>query len=477
MSETQNIEPEAPGSEPRPAIRRVDLTQGGLRRGIFMLAWPIVLSSAQQWVMGVADVKMVGYLGPEAIAAVGMAGNAFFTFMVIMLAVSTGTQVLVAQYTGQRDHAKVSAVARQSIIMTVAATLLLMTPLGLIFSRAILRLMGADDAVIADALPYMQLMFAGTIFMNLNFILGAILQGAGDTITPLLILVGINVTHIFCNWLFIFGIGPFPRLGVAGAAWGVIISRALGVAVATWALTSGRFAVHVAWRESWALHLPTWGKTLYIGLPNALQGLARNLSFTVMYKVLTLAAAGGAAGTAAVAAFTIAGQIRGVSIMAGLAMMGAAMTVVGQNCGAQQLDRAERGGWWTTRISMGFSLVAVAIYVAFARVLVRAFTDDAMTLAVGIPALRILAIGEPALVGGMALAGALRGAGDTWAPLWASLLSTTILSPVIAYILALNLSMGPTGVWLGYVIGMTLGLVILGLMFRSGRWKRLRIAT
>ena len=421
--------------------------------------------------MGVADIKMVGSLGPQAIAAVGMASSAIFTFMVIIFAVATGTQVLVAQYTGQRDPAKVSSVARQSIIMTVLSTLLIITPLGCFFSDAILKAIGADAAVLAEASPYMRLMMLGLIFMMLNFILTSVLQGAGDTLTPLLILIGINIVHIFFNWLFIFGIGGCPKLGVEGAAVGVLISRGLGAAVAFWALTSGRFAVHVDWRQSWAIDLHVWGKTLFIGFPNALQGLARNLSFMILYKVLTLTAAG----TAAVAAFTVAGNVRGISIMAGLAMMSAAMTVVGQNCGAKQIDRAETGGWWTTRVSMGFAVVAVAVYVIFAEGLMRIFTDDPTTVGIGIPALRILALGEPALVGGMALAGALRGAGDTWAPLWASLVSTSVVAPAIAYVLAIPFGLGPTGVWIGHVVGMTVGLVVLAMMFKSGKWKRLRV--
>ena len=471
----------APGPEPlttevaeeaeaaAPAVIRkgaVDLTQGHLLRGIWLLSWPIVTGSVLNWLMGVADIKMVGQLGPEAIAAVGQSQNVMFLVMALVLAVATGTQVLVARHTGAREPDKAAEVARQTILMCVAAGLII-TPVGLLVSRGALQLLGATGEALDLGSVYMRICFWGAIGMNANFLLTSALQGAGDTRTPLKLLIWMNVLHIGIEWALIFGIGPFPALGVAGAAWAVVISRLITAGWMVWIITCGRYAITVPLRGSWRPDWAIWGRMLYIGVPSSLQGLTRSLGYAVLVYVLNHTDAG----VLAVTGHTEAGQWNALGIFAGLAMMTAAMTAVSQNMGARNPARAEQSCYQVARISLTMSSVLAGLCIVFATPLIAFFTDDPQARHWGVWALVIISASQPFATLSMAFSGGLRGAGDTLSPLWATVVCTLVIGPVLGYVLALNLGMGPVGAWLGLVAAMVSQAAITWAIFRRGRWK------
>lgn len=467
----------APGAEgqlaggPAPgAGRRVDLTQGRLVRGIVLLSWPIVAGAFLQWVMGAADIKMVGYLGPAAIAAVGTANGAIMTLMAGVLAVSTGTQVLTARYCGEERHDRVAQVARQAVILSILLGLILV-PAGWFGAEPIMAALGAKTEVLAQASAYTRVFFIGAIALMINFMISSALNGVGDTLTPLYVLGGINLGNILFDWLLIFGIGPFPELGVAGAAWAIVISRSIGAVVLLWAVSSRRFAVHMPVWGAWRVDLGLWGKMFYIGVPSSIQGLTRNFSYLVLLWVLNQTNAG----RLAVAGHTMSSQILMVMIMIGLAMMSGAMTTVSQNLGARLPERAERGGWTVVGISGLASVVMSAVAFIFARPLIGFFSDDPEALRWGVIALRILVAVQPFVAVTMAFSGALRGAGDTLSPLWASLIFTSGVGPVLAYLLTVSAGMGPTGAWLGLAISTVLQAIMVGWIFRRGKWKQIKL--
>jgi putative MATE family efflux protein len=456
-----------------PAVVRkgaVDLTQGHLLRGIWLLSWPIVTGSVLNWLMGVADIRMVGRLGPEAIAAVGQSQNVLFLVMALVLAVATGTQVLVARYTGSREPGKVAEVTRQTIIMCVVAGLIV-TPVGLWVSRGALGLLGVTGTVLDLGATYTRICFWGAIAMNANFLLMSALQGAGDTRTPLYLLIVMNLLHIGIEWVLIFGVGPFPALGVAGAAWAVVSSRFITAFWMLWVITCGRFAVTVPLRGSWRVDWDIWGKMLYIGVPSSLQGLTRSLGYSVLVYVLNHTVAG----FYAVTGHTAAGQWNALGIFAGLSMMTAAMTAVGQNMGARNPDRAERSCYQVARISLTMSSVLAGLCIIFATPLVAFFTDDPQARHWGVWALVIISASLPFATVSMAFSGALRGAGDTMSPMWATLVCTLVIGPVLGYVLALTLGMGPIGAWLGLVAAMVAQAAITWFIFRRGRWRTIRL--
>jgi len=454
-----------------PAAGRVDMTRGSLLRQTVYLSWPIVVGSLLQVAVGIADIKMVGVLGPEPIAAVGMARSVIFTLVALVFAVSTGVQVLVAQYSGQGDDVSADRVVKQGLVAATVITLAIITPVGTIFSESILRLLGANQEVLVHGTPYLQIMFAGMLFLVLSFVITAALQGAGDTLTPLILLLAANALNIVLNYLLIFGVGPFPRLGVPGAAVATLVARILTTSAGLAVLISGRFAVALRVRASWALQWQLIGKIFYLGIPAAIQGFTRNIAFMLIIKILWLTVAG----VYAVSAWTVAGQIRGVTIMVGLAFMAAATTAVGQNVGANDYERAESAGWLSAKLAAGLSVVAALTYALLAGVLMQLFTDDSRVIAVGVQALVILAISEPFLTGGMSLSGSLRGAGDTYMPLYISLICTSVLAPLAAFVLAILLGLDTLGVWLGFDLATIAQFGLLAWKFADGYWKNLRV--
>lgn len=453
-----------------PPKGRVDLTQGHLLRGIVVLSWPIVTGAALNWLMGVADIKMVGSLGAHAIAAVGQSQGIIFTVQFVVFAVATGTQVLVARYTGACRPDRVAEVTRQSIIIAFLTGLPLI-PIGLLVSRTLLIWLGATGEALDQGVIYTHAMFWGSVGMMLNFLLASSLQGAGDTITPLLMLVWINVAHIGLEYLMIFGIGPFPEMGVAGAAWAVVITRGLAAVVMLWVVMSGRYAVVVPWRGPWHIDWSIWGKMFYIGTPSSIQGLVRNLGYAALIAILNRTAGG----EYAVAGHVTAGQWSALGIFVGLAMMTAAMTAVGQNMGAKNPRRAERSCWSVVMISSVSSAALGLLCVIFARPLVSFFTDDPRALYWGHWALIYIAASLPFATISMAFSGGLRGAGDTLSPLWATLIGTLAIAPVLGWYLALHTSVGPVGVWIGMAVSMLAQALYTGYVFQLGHWKKIEL--
>lgn len=453
-----------------PPKGRVDLTQGSLLRGIVLLSWPIVSGAALNWLMGVADIKMVGSLGPDAIAAVGQSQGIIFSVMFVVFAIATGTQVLVARYTGAKQPERVAEVTRQAIILSFLSGVLLI-PVGLALARTLLGWLGATGNVLELGTIYTTAMFWGQVGVMLNFMIASALQGAGDTLTPLLMLIWINVVHIALEYLMIFGIGPFPVMGVAGAAWAVFFSRGLAALFMLWVVTSGRFAVHVPLRSRWRIDWPVWGKMFYIGTPSSMQGLVRNFGYLALIVILNHTAAG----EFAVAGHTTAGQWSALAVFVGLAMMTAAMTAVGQNMGAKNPDRAERSCWSVVYISAVTSAVLAAFCIVFSRPLIRFFTDDPQALYWGHWALFWIALSLPFATISMAFSGGLRGAGDTFSPLWATLIGTLVVGPGLGYYLALVRGMGPIGAWIGFGCSMLAQALYTGIVFKAGRWKAIEL--
>lgn len=448
------------------------MTQGRLLRQIVYLSWPIVTASLLQVAVGIADIKMVGVIGPDAIAAVGMARVVVFTLIAIVFAAATGVQVLVAQYSGRGDRANADATVKQGLIQIAGASVVVITPVGLVLSRWIMVWLGATESVMAHGVPYLQILFGGMLFIMLSFVITAALQGAGDTLTPLILLLFANALNILLNYLFIFGVGPFPRMGVPGAGVGTVISRFLAALAGLIILASGRFAVTLYLRRSWAIRWDLWRKIFYVGIPASIQGFTRNIAFMIIIKILSLTAAG----MYAVSAYTVAGQIRGVTILVGLALMAAATTAVGQNVGAGDTQRAAASGWLSAKIAAALSVLAAITYALVAPWLISLFSTDAEVIRIGTQALVVLAVSEPFLTAAMSLSGSLRGAGDSYSPLYISLLCTSFLGPLTCYLLAITLGMGTLGVWIGFDIAMVAQLVILAGRFNQGRWQQIRLA-
>ena len=447
-----------------------DLTTGNHVGNVLFLVWPIVIASLLQTVVGIADTIMVGRLGAQPLAAVGMGRFIFMVVIIFILAVSTGAQALVAHYTGAKNKERVTCVVDQALILSVIVTALLAT-IGLLFSPFFLRLLGAEPEVIALGIPYMRIIFAGLLFMVLNFIINAILQGVGDTRTPLKIMALINALNIILNYLLIFGIGFFPQMGIIGAAWGTIIARSVGGGIGLWVLASNRFAARTLLHKRFKLELKLIGKIIRIGLLVGVQGLVRSGAGMILMRFVAMTVHS----TYAVAAFSIGFQIEAVSFMPGLAFGAVAMTLVGQNLGARKPKRAKRSGSSATALAALFMSGMGLLLFLFARPIVGIFSTNLYVVDIGVDFLRIMAYSQPFLALIMVFSGGLRGAGDTMTPLKYTVIHGWFIRLPLAYILAFLLGFQTTGLWWA----MTVSTITQGLAtwwyFNQGRWQQIRI--
>lgn len=437
---------------------------------VLFLVWPIIIASLLQSVVGIADMIMVGRLGAQPLAAVGMGRFIFMVVIIFILAVSTGAQALVARYTGAKDKEQVTWVVDQALILSVIVTALLAT-IGLLFSPFFLRLLGAEPEVIALGIPYMRIIFAGLLFMVLNFIINAILQGAGDTRTPLKIMALINALNIILNYLLIFGIGFFPQLGIIGAAWGTIIARFVGGGIGLWVLASDRFAARTLLHKRFKLNLTLISKIIRIGLPAGVQGLVRSGAGMILMRFVAMTVHS----TYAVAAFSIGFQIEAVSFMPGLAFGAVAMTLVGQNLGARKPERAEKSSSSAAALAALFMSGMGLLLFLFARPIIGIFSTNSYVIDIGVDFLRIMAYSQPFLALIMVFSGGLRGAGDTMTPLKYTAIHGWLIRLPLAYILAFLLEFQTTGIWWA----MTISTITQGLAtwwyFNQGRWQQIRI--
>jgi putative MATE family efflux protein len=440
------------------------------------LAYPVVLANLLQATVGIIDIWMVSRLGTQATAAVGMSRQLIMVFIISMAGLAVGNRTMVAQFTGAKRPDMVTRVAAQSIIVMFLVAMVLSVA-GIVLGPLMLQAVGAGPAVRALGVPYMQLFFALSIFMIFNFMFNAMLQGAGDMRTPLVIMVVINVIHVFFNYVFIYGVGPFPQMGVTGAAMGTMTSRFVGTMIGLGVLFSGRFAVKLprqtSFRPDWDL---IW-RMLRIGLPVAGQNIVRTLSNIGFLWVVTNSAVAGLGREANVAAYSVGIQSEAFSFMPAMALSIVATTLVGQAQGARDSREAERRGWMTGVIGVAaMSAIGVVLFV-FAPQIIAAFNEarDPLVTEAGVAYLRINSLVEPFLALSIVMRGALDGAGDTRPPLYYTILAQWIIRLPLSYALVMMTGMGISGAWYAMALATVVQGVLTANRVRTNQWKLIRV--
>lgn len=439
-----------------------------LLRRVWRLALPVIFTNLLVASVNMADVFMVGRLGPIEIAAVGIANTVRMLVVIAILSVSAGATTLASQAKGARDPKRLSFVVRQSLsLLTLVG--LLFSLFGWLGAEPILRFLNSngDPQAVVLGTGYLKLLFLGTVFLAGNFAVSNLMQGAGDTVTPLRISIGVNVLNIGFNYLLIFGPGPLPALGVEGAALGTIAARALGMAAGIALFYSGGNVITLLPGS----YLPHWGMfrdMLIIGIPSGLEGLVRTTGSLLVVRIVTSTPAG----SYGAAALAIGLQIGSLAVMPGLAVSIAATSLVGRSLGAWQVTEARKRG--STSIWLGVAVMTLlgVPLVLFAPQLVRLFepSGQATVLAAGTSYLRIVSLSLPLLAVGVVTNGALRGAGDTIPGLIGNLLGRWGTAVSVAYVLALPLGLGAAGVWWGIVAGTAVTSFYVLLRWRSGDW-------
>jgi len=438
-------------------------TEGSIGRALILLAIPMVLEMSMESVFVLVDIFFVAKLGPDAVATVGLTESFLTLLFAVAIGLSMGATALVARRIGEGDREAAQIVAGQVIWVGVGLAALI-GALGVIHAHELLALMGASEAVLADGARYTQLMLGGSVTILLLFLLNAIFRGAGNAAIAMRALWIANGINIVLDPCLIFGLGPFPELGVPGAAIATNIGRGIGVCYLIWTLTAGNAEIRVHWRDLvWrgAIML----RLLRVSIPAAVQFTIMMAGYIFLMRIIALY------GSTAVAGFTIGIRIFAFTFLPAWGLANATATLVGQNLGAKQPDRAERSVWLAARYNAGFLVVVALVFISVPHWFASGFSDDPAVVAYAIECLRWCSYGYGFYAVGMIVTQAFNGAGDTDTPTLINLVCFFIVQIPLAYTLAEIAGFGPTGVFMTIAICDTLVAVIAVVIFRRGRWK------
>jgi putative MATE family efflux protein len=441
-----------------------DFTEGSIGRAIVLLAVPMVLEMCMESLFGVVDVFWVAHLGPDAITTVGLTETCMTVLYCIALGLGMGATALVARRTGEKDEHGAGVVAVQAILVgLIVASITAL--LGYLYAPDLLRVMGGSDDVVRIGSRYTRMMFAGSATIFLLFLINAVFRGAGDAAIAMRALWIANIVNICVNPCLIFGVGPFPRLGVTGSALGTTIGRGIGVLFQLWMLTSARGRLRVRAAQL-RVDLVVMLRLVRLSLSAMFQYMVQMASWIGVVRIMA------SFGSAAVAANTLAIRVIIFALLPSWGMSNAAATLVGQNLGAGKPERAEQSVWRTGFYNMLFLGGVGLIFIAFADPIIALFTRDPAVAPLAAQGLRILSYGYISYAWGMVVTASFNGAGDTVTPTLLNLFCFWVCQIPIAWILAFHTSLGPRGVFVAVVIGDTLLAVTSILLFRRGRWKK-----
>lgn len=447
--------------------RNYDYTSESLNRAVLLLAVPMVLEMIMESLFAVVDVFWVSRLGSDAVAVIGLTESVMSLIYAVAIGISIAATAIVARRIGEKDPQAASAAAAQILLLGISVSAGIGIVLGY-FADDILRLMGATDSVIALGTDFARIMLGGNITVFMIFLINAIFRGAGDAVLAMRTLWLANALNIVLGPFFIFGWGPFPEMGVAGAAVATNIGRGVGVLYQLWHLAGHHSRIRVRLR-----HLrPQWDQLRAI-LDTAWSGIAQLListtSWVGLFKILALF------GSTALAGFTIAIRIVTFALMPAWGLANAGATLVGQNLGADKPDRAAKAIRIATRFNVLFLAIVGALFVIFSGPLVRLFTVDPEVIVQGTRALWIVSLAFPLYAAGMCLEAAFNGAGDTWTPTRLNFFCFWLGQVPLAWLLSEPMNLGPMGVFIAVPISFTVLALWSAALFRRGRWQQTRV--
>jgi putative MATE family efflux protein len=471
MSNVNTAEARVPGfwSSLREAVvgSRQDFTEGSIGRAIVLLAVPMVLEMCMESLFGVVDVFWVAHLGADAISTVGLTETGLLLLFVIALGLSMGATATVARRIGEKDQAAAELVAVQAIVVGLFISALTAI-FGYFYAAEFLRVMGGSEDVVKLGTVYTRVMLGGSATIFLLFLINSVFRGAGDAVTAMRALWLANIINMCLDPCLIFGIGPFPKMGVTGAAVGTTIGRGLGVLFQLWVLTSGksRLTVHVSRLR---LDFAVMARLVRISLSGMFQYLVQMASWIGLVRIMA------SFGSAAVAANTLAIKIIVFAILPSWGMSNAAATLMGQNLGAGKPDRAEKSVWRTGFYNMLFLGAIGLIFIVFAEPIIAMFTTDPAVVPIAVSGLRLLSYGYVSYAYGMVVTAAFNGAGDTFTPTILNVICFWVCQIPLGWLLAFHTSLGTNGVFVSVVVSDSLLALLAILWFRRGTWKQTKV--
>ena len=468
MSAEPVIVPAAPPpiwSSIREALRgsHQDFTTGSLNRAILLLAIPMILEMVLESLFAVVDVFWVGRLGADAVATVGLTESLLSLIFAIGLGLSLSTTAMVARRIGEKDPAAAAVAGVQAIILGLTVSLLVGTPC-LVYAPRLLQLMGASPQIIRVGSSYARIALGGGGVILMLFLNNAIFRGAGDAAIAMRLLWVSNIINLVLDPCLIFGWGPFPKLGVTGAALATFTGRSIGVLYQFYRLLRGSERIRILGHQI-KVNFRVLLRLLRVSLTGILQFAIAHTSWIGLVRIVSIF------GSAALAGYTIAIRILIFVILPSWGLSNAAATLVGQNLGAKQPERAQISVWRTGFYNMVFLGLIGVIFLLFATPIIRLFSNDPVVVPLAATCLRILSYGNIGYAYGMVMLQAFNGAGDTVTPTYVHFFGFWALEIPLAYFLAITAQLGANGVYISIVIAEGAIAAAGILLFRRGRWK------
>jgi putative MATE family efflux protein len=444
-----------------------DYTAGSLNRAILLLAIPMVLEMVLESLFAVVDVFWVSRLGSNAVATVGLTESVLTLVFAVGLGLGMSTTAMVARRIGEKDANGAAVAAVQAIFLGLTLSFAMGIPFFL-FAPRLLALMGASPEIISTGVNYTRIALGGSGVVMMLFLNNAIFRGAGDAAIAMRLLWVSNILNLILDPCLIFGLGPFPKLGVAGAALATFSGRGIGVLYQFYRLGKGTerlciLACHVRLQASvlWRL--------VRVSVTGILQFLISQASWIGLVRIVSLF------GAPALAAYTIAIRIVIFAILPSWGLSNAAATLVGQNLGAGHPDRARNAVWRTGLWNMLFLGSVGVVFIVFAPWIISLFTRDPAVVPIAVNCLRIFSCGNMTFAYGMVLMQAFNGAGDTLTPTYINLFGFWMLEIPLAWWLAMHTFMHVNGVFVAVIVAQAVVVLIGLVLFRRGKWAKQRI--
>lgn len=440
-----------------------DFTQGSIGKAAFLLSVPMVLEMMMESIFAVTDIFFVSALGAQAISVVGLTEAVITLLYAVAIGLGMAVTATIARRVGEKNIKQANQVATQTLWIGLVVALLIGVP-GSIYAMDILRLMGASHDVAEMGTGYASVMLGGCASILFLFLFNAIFRGAGDAkiaMKSLWLASGIN---IILDPILIFGWGPFPEMGLTGAAVATTIGRSVGVCYQLYHLCSVSGKVQIVLKKLNIDVALIWD-ILKISFGGVLQFLIATASWVFLVRIVSYF------GSEAVAGYTIAIRVVMFTLLPAWGLSNAAATLVGQNLGANQPSRAEQSVWTITRYNVIFMVSMALAFYFFSGPILGVFTDNADVITYGTQCLEWVAYGYAFYAIGMSLVQAFNGAGDTMTPTMINFVGYWMLQIPLAYWLAINLEMGPAGVFAAIPTASLIIATLAFLMFRKGKWK------
>ncbi|MGI5997686.1 MAG: MATE family efflux transporter [Lutispora sp.] len=445
-----------------------------IRKDVIKIAWPVLIELLLGSLFGMIDMMMLGRIKNQAVAAasvaaVGMTNQPLFIGLSLVQALNVGGTAMIARYYGAKQNERIEIVLKHVMLLSMTMLTIPLSILGLTFTQQIMSLMGAQPDALQVGSNYFKVIMIGFIFQSLNMSVSAALRGIGETKTPMRINLKCNFLNVIGNALLIYGLLGFPELGVTGAGISTALSQVIACILLFRYIVKGKSIIKLNIGNKFKFDKNIMYNLVKIGLPASLEQMVLRTGILLFVRIVA------GLGTVIYAAHQIALSILGLSFQPGQAFGIAASSLVGRSLGAKNHEKAEAYAKKTRKIGSLISTFMAIIFFFFGPQLVGLYSTDPLIIDSASGALKIIALVQPFQSSQFILAGALRGAGDTFWPLVATSVGVLLIRVALAYIFVINMGFGLMGAWMAVFIDQLVRWVFVYIRFRTGKWKHVKI--